>query len=174
MQDISTRPTALKYALVYAGIMIVYSVMTYSMDLVANTFWGFLSYAISIGVIGMALVEYKKLNEGYLSIKQGIGLAIVLRVVGELIAGAFNYIYFTFINKEGMTTLLESVEKQLSETEGMTPEMMDMMMGMYEKMFQPVPMLFLGLVFAVLGGLVFGLILSAIMKNERPMMDYEE
>ena len=174
MQDISIRPTSVKYGLYYAGAATVYSLITFSMDLVTNIPWSMLAYVISIGVIYLAIKEYKELNEGFLSLKQGIGIGVISMVVGGAIASALSFIYFSFINKDGIPQLLERLEEELTATEGMTPEIIEMTMGIYEKTFQPIPMFFMGILGAAFSGLIIGLILGAILKSERPMMDYEE
>lgn len=174
MQDISIRPTSMKYGFYYAGATIVYSLLTFSLGLLTSIPWSMLSYVISIGVIVLAVKEYKKLNEGYMSLKQGVGIGVITMVVGGVIAGIFSYIYMTFVNKDIVSQLLESVETQFSQTEGITPEMLDMIMGIYSKIFQPGPMLIMGIIGSVFSGLILGLIIGAIMKRDRPLEDYDE
>ena len=167
MDDISIKPTGLKYGLYYGAAAILYTLFTFVSNLVTNPLVSILAYILIIAAIVFGIKEYKKLNEGFISLKQGISLGVIISLIGTVLSGIFSIIYMTLINTDAKSQILEGLEEQLS---AMPPESLDMMMGLYETMFEPIPMFFMGVVMALIGGVFWGLVIGAIMKNDRPPM----
>lgn len=171
MEDKSIRPSSVKYGLIYGAASVLYALLIYSTNLVTNPAISVLSIAIGVGAVFLAIREYKQLNDGYLRLKQGISIGILVILIGGIISSIFTFIYASLIKPTFKEDLIATLEQQMRESASQQPEVIDMTLKMYDVMFSPGVMLITGLISAVISGLIYGLIIGAIMKNDRPIMD---
>ncbi|QMU31647.1 DUF4199 domain-containing protein [Adhaeribacter radiodurans] len=159
---------ALRYGLICGIISIVYSLILNITDLAfTNKALSWISFVILIGAIVLAMREFKRQNNNYMSYGQGLGIGTLVTTVSSLLGGIFTFIYVKFID----TGFIDKMrEMQVSELEkrGMSDDQIEQAISVSEKMMTPGMIV----VFAVFGGLFFGfllsLVISAILKRTRP------
>ena len=160
------RPTALKYGL-YTGLAVAaYSILLYSTNLINNSFLPMLTYVLSIGGVVLAMREYKGQNQGFMPFNKGFGLGFLTSFVGSIVSIIISTVYTSFINTNAIPSILDYQRMKLEENPQMTEEMIDMAMGMTEKMIHPPLSLLVGLVGGAIGAALIGVILAAIMKKD--------
>jgi len=90
-------------------------------------------------------------------------------MLAALIAGVIrnlvNYVYVKFIDDTVMERIQEAVVDAWRE-QGMSEEQIEQMSGFTAGISNPEITLVLGIVFVMLGGLIWGSIVSAVNKNE--------
>lgn len=163
----SVTSVALKYGFITALAGIVYSLIIMVADLGDNRLLSSLAYLILIAGIVLAMKQYKTINHGFMSYGQGLGIGSLVSAVFGLLSGVFMWIYTSFVDAEYMGRMMEKQRETMLD-QGMSDEQVDAGMAMAENFQGPLAMIFGGLIGAVVVGFLLSLIISAIMKNNRP------
>ncbi|MBB6612549.1 DUF4199 domain-containing protein [Pontibacter sp. Tf4] len=166
-QQPSVTSVALKYGLITALVSIVYTLIIMVLDMSDNRWLSALSFIIMIAGIVLAMKEYRTLNGGFMSYGQGLGIGTLVSAISGLLSGIFMWIYTTFVDTEYMGRMRDKQIDALLD-QGMTDEQVDAAMSMSEKFQGPLALILGGLIGAVVIGFLLSLILSAIMKRNRP------
>ncbi len=164
----SKNAIAMRYGLISGVISIVYSLILNITDLAfTNKALSWVSFIILVAAIVLAMREFKRQNGGFMSYGQGLGIGTLVAVISSILGGIFMYIYVKFVDSGYMDKMRDMQVAEL-ESKGMNDEQIDQAIAISDKMMTPEMMV----VFAIIGGLVFGfilsLIISAIMKRNRP------
>lgn len=164
----SKNAIALRYGLICGVISIIYSLILNITDLaLTNRTLGWVSFIILIAAIWLAMREYKRQNNNYMSYGQGLSIGTLVTVVSSILGAIFTYIYVKFIDT-GFIDKMRQMQVTELEKKGMNDDQIEQAVAVSEKMMTPEMIV----VFAVVGGLFFGfllsLIISAIMKRTRP------
>lgn len=163
----SVTSVALKYGFITALVGVVYTLIIMVADLGDNRWLSGLSYLILIAGIMLAMKQYKAINYGYMSYGQGLGIGTLVSAIFGLLSGIFVWLYTTFVDTDYMNRMMEKQTEALLD-QGMSDEQVEQAMAMTENFQGPLAMILGGLVGAVVIGFLLSLILSAIMKNNRP------
>ena len=166
-QQPSVTSVALKYGLITALISIVYTLILMVLDMSENQLLSGLSFIIMIAGIVLAMKEYRTLNGGFMSYGQGLGLVTLVSTVTGLLSGIFMWIYTSFVDTEYMARMRDKQVDALLDR-GMSDEEVDAAMKMTESFQGPLALILGGLIGSVVIGFLLSLILSAIMKRNRP------
>ena len=128
----------------------------------------YISFAIMIGGIVLAMNAFKQQNQGFMSYGQGIGIGTVLSAVTGLMSGIFAYVYMTFVDPEMMVRITEKMRTDMEARGGMTDEQIDQAITMSGKFMNGPFMLVFALLGSILIGVLLSLVISAIIKNAQP------
>ncbi|PSR54561.1 DUF4199 domain-containing protein [Adhaeribacter arboris] len=164
----SKNAIALRYGVIFGIISIVYSLILNITDLAfTNQALSWFSFLILIAAIVLAMREFKRQNNNYMSYGQGLGIGTLVTAVSSALGGIFTYIYVKFIDTGFIDKMREMQVSEL-EKKGMNDDQIDQAVAMSDKMMTPEMIV----VFAILAGLFFGfllsLIISALIKRTRP------
>ncbi len=161
------KSVAFKWGLIN-GVIGIASFIIYDMlDLVGESWVGFIGSAIFIVLLVMAHNEFKKEGDGYMSYGQGLGLGTLASLVSALISSIFTFIYVSFINTALPGLLLEKQIQSMEES-GQPQSQIDQAMPFLEMTTSPTAMLIFGVVFGVFFGFIISLIVSIFTKNQDP------
>ena len=165
--DASVKTVAVRYGIITGIVTVIYSLILYMTELNNNKWLSFISTAILIVGIVLAHRYFKSLNSGYMSYGQGLGIGSLLSVIVGVFSGIFMYVYLKFIDSTVIERMQEAQYIEM-EKRGMSEEQMEQAIQLSQKMTGPEMMV----VWAILGTLFFGfilsLIISAITKHTRP------
>jgi len=166
----SVKSVAIRYGLITGIVTVIYSLILYMSDLNNNKWLSWISTAIMIVGIVMAHKHFKSQNGGFMTYGQGLGIGSLLSVVVGVLSGIFLYIYMKFIDSHFMERMQEAQYLEM-EKRGMSDEQIEQAAQLSQKITGPEMMV----VWAIIGTLFFGfilsLIISAFTKNTRP--DFE-
>ncbi|WP_430810282.1 MULTISPECIES: DUF4199 domain-containing protein [unclassified Carboxylicivirga] len=170
-QKPSVVKNAMTYGLYLGVVSIVFTLIIYLAGLLGNKAIGWLSVAISIGVLAWAMINFRdKQNGGYLRYGQGVGLGTLTMFFGGVISGVFTFILYKFIDPG----IVEQLVAQAME-EAMAQGTPDAQLEMAEKMIRmftsPNAILIMSIVGSPFMGAIISLILAAIFKKEPQMFD---
>ncbi|WP_394993917.1 DUF4199 domain-containing protein [Emticicia sp.] len=171
MEKPSTARIALKWGLVTAILIIIYTVILYMTALFKNPSLSWISFILLLIGIIMALREFKLLNNGFMSFSEGLGVGTLMSAVTGLIGSIFSYIYTNFIDTTIMQQMSDLQRDQM-ESRGMSSEQVDQAMEMAAKFTSPSLIFLFGILGYVLFGFIFSLIVSAIIKNSKPDVEF--
>lgn len=163
-----TGKFALNFGLILGAISLVFGIMLYTMDMhyQRNTAVSIVGIAITIVVLFFAINQFKKNNNGFLTISEalkiGVGAALIAAIIGVIYQYALaNFIDPDFINKAIDAQMGEAIAKG-----DMTPEQAEQGKEMGKKFFwigYPVYV-----VISVFLGFIISLIIGLILKKQKP------
>lgn len=144
-------------------LLIMFSVTLYLLGMSESNAVG-LTYGLMIGVICYGIVQRRKHQEGFITYGEGLATGTAIAFFGGIISAFYAFIHMSFIDTEQLARLLVKMEDQLFE-QGLPTSQVDMMMGIYEKIFKPVPMFFMTIISSAFTGFIISLIAAAVFKK---------
>ena len=177
-KNVNFLSIVLKNGLLLGLASVAFNVVLYVTDLLYtdSTLMGILTWlvatAISVVFIIMAIEQYKKANEGFLSIGEAIKVGVVVAVIAGVIGAIYQVIYTTIIDPDYYEKIVEvTMKKMTGITSNFTEEQME---EFQDKMYANKPSIAssfsLSIVCSAIGGLIISAIVGAIKKKERPML----
>ena len=171
MEKLTTSQVALKWGAILGVISIVITTVLYVTGLWKNTWISSASLVIGIVALVLAMKEYKEAHQGLMSFGQGVTIGFTTMTISGLLGALYQTVYTQFID----TTIPEQIKDmqiEAFEKQGMSDEMIEQSLESMSAFSSP-GVTFL---FAVLGsmfiGLILALIISAVMKKNKPAMDF--
>jgi hypothetical protein len=167
-----TKPSiyavAVKYGLLTGLMYIVFALFSYLTETFGNIFLTLL-VSIVIAVVGivLALKEFRKLNGGYLTYGQGLGLGLMVSIIAGLLSGLFSMFYIQFIDPSITEKIVDVTMDQMAAF-GVDDSVLDQQREAMLAQQTPLKQLMGALGNAFFSGLILSLIIAAIMKKNRP------
>lgn len=164
-----TGKFALNYGLLLGGASIVFSLMLYSMDMHYER--GFAVQAvgivIAIAAIVLCIYQFKKANQGFLTISEALKLGAGVALIGGILSLLYFFVLSNFLEPDFMDNMFEIGKQQAMESNPeLTEEQIDQGIEMQKKFaWISYPVI---LIINVVIGLVIGLITGLIMKKAKP------
>src|SRR5690606_29683862 len=165
--QLKTGKFAWTYGAIGGGIGIVFTLMLMSMDMLYDQGWGksVVSTLILVAVIILAIVNFKKQNQGFLSLKEALKVGVGTALVAAIVALVFTYLLTNFFVPDFMDKTAELSRITIKEKNPqITPEQLDNAIEMQKKFFWiAYPMI---LIFNLFIGFIVSLITGLAMKKE--------
>lgn len=136
------------------------SVLVYS--IVAGT------AALVVTIVGVILAHkaFKQLNQGVMTYGQGVIITLTMMLISGVISALFNYLYVNYIDPDFVDRLKEEMIAFM-ERNRVSDEQIVKSTAQFEEMRPPFgKALFNGIRNGLIGGVVFGLIISAFTKRK--------
>jgi len=158
--------------------MILSFVIVYALniDLVENPLIGTISSVLSYFVlpilfIWLAVSGFKKANSGFASFGECLKTGVTVAFVASVLLAVFSLI-FNLVFPEYLDEMMNQTRKiMLKQNPSLTSEQVDASLVMVKKFSSPmfsIPMTILMITFV---GLIYSLVIGAILKNERPQFN---
>ena len=128
------------------------------------------TFLINVTVLFLALKEIRTQQAGFLSYGEGLGSSTLLGGIWGIVAGGFNYIYIQFIDDAVIQKQMDLARQRL-EDQGLTESQIQEAAKITKMMLGPGIQFITIVFFSVLILFVLGLVVSGIMKREKPMFD---
>ena len=165
---VSTSSVAIRYGLLTGLVSVIYMFLTFATGQVSNQAMQWAGILIPIGGIYLAHSAFKKMNDGYMTYGQGLGIGVLLSVVSGIIGVVFNYLYKAFIDPDLQAQIVEGVRAKMEAAGNMSDAQIDQAVSMTTKFSTGPISIAIGLVASVLLGLIVSLVVAAITKNPKP------
>lgn len=164
----SMLPIALKWGLLTGLVSILYALFGF----VTESFGNFLitllvSLIISILAIVFALKDFRKKNGGYMTYGQGLLLGVSTMVISSILSGLFVMLYTQFVDPTITEKMVDATLEQMSGF-GIDDDTLEEQRDKILAENTPLNQLWGALKNGLFGGLILSLIISAIMKRNRP------
>jgi hypothetical protein len=175
---ITTAKAAANYGIIFGIIMILEFVIAYVADIQPqeNKWAGIINgilnnLVLPILFIVLACKHFKKANGGYITLGQSIKTGVATTVIAAVLFSIFNII-FNVIFPEFQADALEKMKQaQLMANPNMTAEQMKLALKMSEIFLKPYVAFPMAILFYAFIGLIYALIVGAIVKKENPFGD---
>tara|TARA_R100001369_G_scaffold92912_1_gene141388 strand:- start:9299 stop:9823 length:525 start_codon:yes stop_codon:yes gene_type:complete len=163
-----TGKYALTYGLILGAISVAFLLMLYSLDMhyQGGPMVMGVSLLITIAVIAIGMMQFKKDNKGFMSFGEGLKIGVGIGLIAGIIGIIFNQILAGVIDPEMMNKAMEYQKGLLMETTKMTPEQIDAQMEGAKKFTTPSMQIVFGLVYSVVASLLLSLIPALILKKK--------
>lgn len=163
-----TGKYVLNYGLILGALGVVFGVMLYILD--AHTSREpstmVISLLMTIGVIFWAVYEYRKDNNGLLSIGQALKLGAGIGLIAAILGILWQLVLVEFLDPEFPAKVMDIQTQELVASGELTPEQAQQQKEMGIKFFwfgYPVY-----LIMSILIGLVVGLVAGLVFKRSQP------
>lgn len=172
---VTTTKAAVNYGIIFAIIMIAEFVIAYVADIDAteNAWVGVVNgilnnLVLPVLFISLAANYYKKSNGGYIKFGEVIKTGVTVAVIAAAIFALFN-IGFNLAVPEAQAEMIEKMKAaQIKANPQMTSEQLKMAMSMAETFMKPYIAFPFTILFFAFIGLIYSLIIGAIVKKENP------
>jgi hypothetical protein len=169
------KKNGINFGIITGAISVLVTSSVYLIDLSLLTKWwlGLSILLIYIAVGCVLLVRTKKDLGGYMSFKEGFTTYFISALIGVAISVVFNILLFNFIDPEAAVTLkemtLQSTAEMMKKFGAPTSEIKKAVekLESYDQ-FSALEQL-KGSIWSIVGSAVFGLILAAIFKKDKPV-----
>ena len=173
--NVSPAKSGVLYGVLFGIIMVFEFVIMYliGMKSLINTSAGTIvnigNYLIlPILFIYIGCTNYKKNNNGFISLTESLKTGISITFVAAFIYAVFNVI-FNFIFPEFINEMIAiTKEGMLAKNPNMTSEQIEMGLSMVKKFMNPFIVLPVTLAMYSFFGLIYSLIVGAVLKKEKP------
>lgn len=170
-QNLEIKKYILTYGSLLGGVSVVFGLMLFFLDMhyQQETSVNIVNSIISISVIGIAQFAYRKHNEGFMSLGQGIKIGLGTSAISGIIGVMYFLVLSNVLDPEMMNKALEMGMNQfMDQNPEASEEMIDQVKSMQEKFTGPVITSSFILIFSLFFGLIFSLITGLILKRNRP------
>jgi hypothetical protein len=165
------KSIVINHALLLSGISITFNLMLFFLDIHYQQAQasGIVGIVIMIGVILYAFIQYKKQNEGFMSLSEALKVGLGISALAALIGVVYSFILSEFLDPDLMQKALDfQMDKMRIENPEITQDQLENIRAMQEKFsgplirsaFQIIGSLFIGFIISLIGGL--------IVKKSRP------
>jgi hypothetical protein len=166
--EVTTRSTGVRYGLINALFGIVFFLVFVAMGVnIATSPLRWLGYCVTIVIVVLAHMYYKKNGNGYMSYGEGLGIGLWIGLISSVISSIFTYIYVKFIDS-GFVDAIKDAQIEEMQKKGMSDEQIDQAMKFASMFMTPEAMFGFGLFFGFLGILVIALIVSIFTQKKAP------
>jgi len=149
---------------------LVYKNLLYTDNTLLAIITWLINIAISVVFIVMAVEQYKKANEGFLSIGEAIKVGVLVAVIAGVIGAIYQVIYATIIDPDYYDKVVEVAMKKMSAMANFNEEQLE---EFQDKMYANKPSIAssfsTSVIFSAIGGLIISAIVGAVKKKEQPM-----
>lgn len=166
----TTTRTALKWGVIFGIISILYSTAIMVSGQIGNKALGYPVYIIIAVGIYLAMNDFKKENQGFMTYGQGLGLGTLMSAIIGLLSGFFSFAYMKFIDTTISDQIMSKAVEEM-EKSGATDEQIDQAMEMTKMFMSPGSMFIFGLLGTVLIGFILSLIIAAILKKDKSVFE---
>lgn len=169
MEDqVSPARVALKFGLLTSLGIIILTTLLNVTGLALNKVVSNIVYIVLIAGLVLAMKDLRNENKGHLSYGQGVGLGLLVSAIVGLLVSMFIMFYHQFIDSSLLQQQLDAVRIEM-ESKGMEDAQIESAMEMTRKFMTPGLLFVLSVFGYLISGLILSLIISAIMKKDKPV-----
>ncbi len=169
-EQVSTARIALKYGVITAVAVIVYSTILSIAGLAQNRALTSIGFIMLIGGIVWGMRDFRTQNNGFMSYGQGLGVGSLISAIVGFLGSIFTMFYTQFIDTTIMEQSLNTARADM-EARGMDDAQIDQAMEMSQKFMTPGVVFFIGILTYLILGFIISLIVAAIMRRDKPVFD---
>ena len=173
MEDkVTVKQIGIRWGIIMGLVSIVYGMILQFLNLDMNLMQklGNGTYVFLIIIVVLAHKAFKEGGDGYMSLKQGLGIGMMISLIASILNAVFSYIYLKFID-DSMLTKIRDMQIEQYEKMGMDDAQIDQAMEMAGKFMTPEMLQVWVIVFFLLFGFIISLIVSLFTKKNNPALE---
>lgn len=166
----STARVALKWGVMLGIALMLITLLMYLTTPTGNIGFTLLTLAVMVAFLYLGMSEYRRLNGGFMSYGEGMGLGALLSAVAGMLSAAFTTFYNVVIDPGIQQRSVELAREQL-EKQNMSDEQIDQAMEMAMKFQSPGFMFVAGIFGTIIMGALLSLVVAAVLRKNRPVFE---
>ena len=166
----SIRDFILHYGTILGLLSIVFALIIFFLDLhyAQENSVSFVNYGISITVLIIALLDFRKTNNEILSLGDSIKMGMGVFLISAIYVSIYTFILLNFLDPETLIKSLEVTEmKILEQNPEISEDQLDQILSFQEKFSTPFVISTVLVIFSLISGFFSSLILGLIFKKPR-------
>ncbi len=168
MEKVSSARIALKWGLINGILSILLTTILYNTQIWENFVISLmLSFSLTFCILFFALSEFKSLNNGFMTFSEGLGLGTLTLATGGILGVVYDFIYKKYIDSNIISLQLEKAQEQY-EAMGMSEEQIEKSIEKAQQYTNSGISFLLAFIFVLFIGFLCSLIMSAILKKDKP------
>lgn len=167
----SLKPIILQYGILLGIISVVFGLMIYFLDMhyTQEPSVGVVSILIFITVITIGQYNFKKENQGYLSLSEALKLGMGIALISGIISISYQLLLVNVIDPNTTDKMMEIARNKLIDDQPeLSQEQVDQFVDMQRSFTTPGMTIAFGLIFSLFFGFIISLISGLILKRNRP------
>ncbi|GAB2767130.1 hypothetical protein GCM10027275_06700 [Rhabdobacter roseus] len=169
-ENVSTARVALKYGIITAVVVIVYSTILNLAGLGQNQGATSVAFLFLLGGLIWAMRDFREQNGGFMSYGQGLGIGALLSAIVGLLGSTFMLFYIQFIDNTIFQQSLDRAREDM-ERRGMDDAQIEQAMEISEKFMSPGAVFLIGVLSYLILGFIISLIVAAVMRRNKPVFE---
>ncbi len=166
------RQIALKYGLLLGFGKVLVELLNYNFgDIYKRPGWvGIVGFALFIGLIIMAIKEFKTANNGYLKVGQAVKTGLGVSLIAAIIGAVYMFVFLKYIEPGFIDNYMQVQEQVMLEAKpDMSEEDLELAMSMARKFTTTGMLVTMTLAGTLLGGLFYSFIAGLIMQKKEEL-----
>ena len=166
-----TKSTVLNYGLIMGGLTVAFTIMLFLMDMhyQNSSIQQWTGLLIMAGSIVFGQLAFKKVNEGFISLGEGLKIGIGVTALGSAIGIAYGIFQGSVLDPDTMTKAMDyAIEQAIQQN----PEIGDEIVGAMEEAFEffanPLISSSIGMAVSLFFGALISLLTGLALKKNRP------
>ena len=165
------KSTVLNYGLIMGGLSVAFTLMLFFMDLhyQNSSIQQWTGLIIMAGSIVFGQLAYKQLNDGFISLGEGMKIGIGIVALGSSIGILYGLFQGYVLDPETMTKAMDyAINEAIKQNPELTDEMIEAIEGSIEFFTSPSMIAVFGLGSALFFGSIISLITGLALKKNKP------
>ena len=174
-KTVSPSKSAIQYGIIFGAIMILEYIVAYLFDITSED----KAYGISINLLNFLFLpillitigcnNYKnKFNSGFITLGECLKIGVTICIIAAIVYSLFTTIFNMILPEYAEKILNQVKEEIIRQGDGKPKEQTQMALAMTEKMMKPYITIPIAIVMYAFIGLIYSLIIGAIVKKEKP------
>lgn len=131
------------------------------------------SFVLGVVIIVLAVNKIKKSNGGYISFKEAFKGGFTVYIISALFVAGWMLIYTYVLEPGYQDEIINQSVQQMEEQGGVSEEQMETAISWTRKFTSPLMLSLFSILGAAFFGGIISAIIAAILKNNKPMFEYE-
>jgi hypothetical protein len=167
------RPSSFKIAMnsgILLGLaLIVFSLITYLLDLARESPLQYLSFVIILVLVFIFVKQWRdKYNDGFITFGGAYSHGLLVIFLASLITAVYTFIFFGYIAPGEIAKIIEEAEQSILKSQpDISDSDLEMALSITEMFTKPWLMAVMAILINILAGLIIAIIPAAILKKEQ-------
>ena len=165
------KSTVLNYGLIMGGLSVAFTLMLFIMDMhyQNSSIQQWTGLLIMAGSIVFGQIAYKKANDGFISLGEGMKIGIGVVALGSSIGILYGLFQGYVLDPETMTKAMDyAINQAIDQNPELTDEMIEAIKGAFEFFANPFLSSAIGITVSLLFGSLISLLTEKKKKKNRP------
>lgn len=158
--------TSLNYGAIYGGIIVIYSIIMYLLNISTQKWTQWLMYPIMIAALAWLLIKFR--NEhcgGFISYGKAVLMGLLISLFAAIISAFYTFVLMKFIDPNITAQIISQAEQNMVES-GMQDDQIAMAMTMVEKFTNPTFIAITSIFSLTLVGLLLSIFIAIFVKKK--------
>ena len=165
------KSTVLNYGLIMGGLTIAFTLMLFLMDMhyQNSSIQQWTGLLIMAGSIVFGQLAFKKLNDGYIGLGEGIKIGIGIAALGSAIGIAYGIFQGYVLDPDTMTKAMDyAIDQAIQQNPELGDEIVEAMENAFEFFSNPFVSSSIGMAVSLFFGGLISLLTGLAVKKSRP------